>query len=124
MQQVGPLQVNLPPATSPRRRRRQVTSTVGGPVGVAYSYNSRDRSNAGLKATYYVENGTTAGPQDTEIKLVRTDSLPSFDWGTGTPGESVPGRSDPGPLGGVLRIPTTSLPGRGSSPAAAHPVTR
>ncbi len=106
MQPAGPVQVNL--ATGNvflAGAGGKSIATVGGQVGVAYSYNSQDRSGAGLKATYYVDANANNAPDAAEVKLVRVDGLASFDWGTGTPAESVP----PGPYKvrweGYMRMP-------------------
>lgn len=90
MQQVGPLQVNLATgnlflAVGAGRS----VETVGGPMSVSMSYNSQDLSALGLRGTYYVDANSNGAPDAGEVKMVRTDSMPNFNWGAASPAESV-----------------------------------
>ncbi len=108
MQGAGPVQVNL--ATGNvflAGAAGKSIATVGGTVGVGYSYNSQDRSGAGLKGTYYVDTGGVVGPDPSEVKLVRVDGLPSFDWGAGTPAESISSGPFKVRWEGYVRIPAS-----------------
>lgn len=91
MQPVGPVSVNL--ATGNvfvAAGSGKSVATVGGPLSVGFAYNSQDTSMVGMRGTYYVDSNSNDSPDAGEVKLVRTDSLVSFNWGTGSPAESVP----------------------------------
>jgi RHS repeat-associated protein len=108
MQQIGPVQVNL--ATGNLYLAAgggKSVDTVGGPISVGLAYNSHDRSALGLRGTYYVEspNGNGA-PDEAEVKMVRTDSMPAFSWGSGSPAESVQPDNFRVRWEGTLRVPT------------------
>ncbi|MGH9150839.1 MAG: phospholipase A2 [Acidimicrobiales bacterium] len=61
-------------------------SSLAGPVGVSLTYNSQDRSAAGLTGAYH--NGSFT----TEPALVRRDTDLNFEWGTEqSPGPGVNG---------------------------------
>lgn len=117
MQAAGPLQVNL--ATGNvffGYQSAKWVGTVAGPMSVGLSYNSLDLSTLGLRGTYYVDVNNNNQPDTAavdgfgnivnEIKLVRTDSTPSFNWKSGSPGESVPADNFKVQWKGGLRVPT------------------
>jgi RHS repeat-associated protein len=64
--------------------------SVGGGVGVDFAYNGRP-SLTGLVGTYREDKDRdqVVDPED-PVKLVRTDSQISFNWGEGSPSPAVP----------------------------------
>ncbi len=72
-------------------------NTMGGPMGMSFSYNSQDLADvSGLTANYYnaLDSGqasTTSFTFDNRIPvLTRTDSSVGADWSDGSPGPAVP----------------------------------
>lgn len=61
--------------------------TRGGSIGVAYSYNSKKTSVAGLTGYYYNDDGDHSF--DESPTLTRTDSQIHFSWGGGSPYPSI-----------------------------------
>lgn len=96
----GSVAVNLASGNANVQFSSPTVSTVGGPMGVGFNYNSLTDSNAGLKAEYF---DATAKPGQTQTYdfatatrvLQRTDKLISFNWETGSPGADSPGASVP-----------------------------
>ncbi|WP_172582636.1 PA14 domain-containing protein [Subtercola boreus] len=73
-------------------------TTVGGPMGMSFAYNSQAPSNAGLNATYY--NAQVPGATSPDFNfggstpnvpkvMSRVDTQVNFDWGTGSPSAGV-----------------------------------
>ena len=110
MQSVGPLSVNLATGNVVvSAGTGKAMATVGGTVGATFTYNSQDRSNLGLRATYYTDNVIANGQPDAgEIKLSRVDPLPSFQWSAGSPAESVPADIFAVRWSGFMRVPLIS----------------
>ncbi|MCU1479690.1 MAG: hypothetical protein JWQ19_476 [Subtercola sp.] len=87
----GPVSVNLANGNVNMQFTSPTVSTVGGPMGMSFSYNSQAPSNAGLTGKYYNANFTgaaTATSFDMTGKqpvLTRTDPAINFNWGTGSP---------------------------------------
>jgi large repetitive protein len=95
---VGGVTVNLASGNANVSFASPTVSTLGGPMGLSFSYNSQQKSNSGLTATYYDLSGDGASPNfsfsrsdlGSKVTLVRTDPLISFDWGTEPPAPGVP----------------------------------
>lgn len=90
----GPVTVNLANGNVALSFSSPTVNTVGGPMGMAFSYNSLKPSNAGLRAEYFdaVSPGETVATYDFDNKstrLVRTDANIQFDWDSGSPGPGV-----------------------------------
>lgn len=91
----GPVVVNLANGNVNMQFPSPTVSTLGGPIGLSFSYNSQKPSNKGLKGEYFDANpapGETlnwnfAGKQPV---LERTDPQISFRWADGSPGPAVP----------------------------------
>lgn len=96
VEQVGPVTVNLANGNAGLRFASPTVSTVGGPMGLSFSYNSQTVAQRGLAARYY--DVTPAAGQAVsfdlakagEPKLTRVDSNINFDWGAGSPAPAVP----------------------------------
>ncbi|TIH31226.1 PA14 domain-containing protein, partial [Subtercola vilae] len=98
----GPVSVNLANGNVNMSFSSPTVSTVGGAMGMGFTYNSEAPSNAGLNAEYF--NGMTASPTNptadfagaTKV-LSRVDPQINFNWGDGTggtPGSPAPGLVD------------------------------
>jgi YD repeat-containing protein len=95
---VGPITVNLANGNGAMSFSSPTVNAVGGPMGLAFSYNSQQSTTIlrGLTASYY--DALTTGQSSTTTfefagkspKLVRTDPAVSFQWGVTSPGPSVP----------------------------------
>ncbi len=98
MQQAGPVSVNLATGNLVfAAGTSKSMTTVGGSVGASFVYNSQDRSNQGLRAVYR---------EGTSVKLSRVDPMPSFQWGSGSPGYSVNSENFTAEWTGYMRLPT------------------
>ncbi|MBD8729437.1 hypothetical protein IFT45_16015, partial [Frigoribacterium sp. CFBP 13707] len=91
----GPVTVNLANGNVGMRFSSPTVSTVGGSMGMSFSYNSLKPKADGLTGSYYdVTPAAGATPAfDFTGKspvLVRTDPNVSFDWAAGSPGPAVP----------------------------------
>jgi len=91
VEQVGPITVNLANGNAGLRFASPTVNTVGGPMGLAFSYNSQTARNKGLLGRYYAA-GSPASSVDfsKEPLLTRTDPDLNFSWGTGSPAPSIP----------------------------------
>ncbi|RLP76361.1 hypothetical protein D9V32_05685 [Mycetocola tolaasinivorans] len=94
-QSVGPVSLNLANGNVSIGFDSPTVDTLGGPMGMTFTYNSLKASNRGLKGEYYDLSGVWKSnpfPKVTEGErvLVRTDSQVSFNWGLGSPGPAVP----------------------------------
>ncbi len=92
----GPVSVNLANGNVGASFSTPSVSTVGGPMGFAFNYNSQLAGNAGLNATYYdVTPLGSASPDFTfpgkPTSLVRTDSTIGFNWNGTAPGPGLQG---------------------------------
>src|SRR5690606_28495281 len=83
----GPVTANLASGNVSMAFVSPTVSTVGGPMGIAFSYNSQaaDDPSKGLTARYYnaIAAGASTPTYDFTNKtpvLVRTDPQVSFDW--------------------------------------------
>ncbi|MFC9558177.1 PA14 domain-containing protein [Agromyces sp. NPDC056965] len=95
MDAAGPVSVNLASGNVSMSFSSPTVSTVGGPMGVAFVYNSQYPSNKGLKGEYFdatPKPGQTQSWDFNQAKrvLVRTDKQISFQWGTESPGAGAP----------------------------------
>ncbi len=98
----GPVAVNLANGNVNMTFASPTVATVGGSMGMGFSYNSQAPSNAGLNADYF--NGMPATPTTSAADfagatkvLSRVDPQINFDWSdgnNGTPGSPAPGVVD------------------------------
>ncbi|MCU1471033.1 MAG: hypothetical protein JWQ39_2182 [Glaciihabitans sp.] len=94
----GPVNVNLANGNVAASFTSPLVSTVGGPMGLAFNYNSEAASKAGLLGTYYTDTATPTGTNPNasftasgvQQVLQRTDTNLNFDWDTAPPADSVP----------------------------------
>jgi len=92
---VGPVMVNLANGNLNMGFSSPTVNTLGGPIGMGFTYNSQKPSNRGLKGEYFDANpkpGETLSWSFTGKNpvLVRTDPQVSFRWEAGSPGPAVP----------------------------------
>ena len=91
VEQVGPVTVNLANGNVGLRFSSPTVETVGGPMGLTFSYNSQAARTKGLLGRYYAT--TTAAKDFTftgEPVMTRTDPQLSFAWELGSPAPAVP----------------------------------
>ncbi|WP_435744000.1 PA14 domain-containing protein [Microbacterium sp. PMB16] len=104
---VGPVSVNLANGNANVSFSSPTVNTLGGPMGMSFSYNSQEVPDAarGLKAEYFDARNNRSDPApdtaagytftkpgggEREPLLVRTDSSVSFDWGLDSPADAIP----------------------------------
>ena len=115
----GPVTVNLANGNANLSFSSPLVNTLGGPMGMSFSYNSQSDgiSNRGLTGSYYsgkdaVGNApTTAAGYTFDGKtplMVRTDSAISFDWPTGSPGPALENDHFMARWTGFVRMPHAS----------------
>ncbi|WP_290472735.1 PA14 domain-containing protein [Leifsonia sp. 71-9] len=93
----GGVTVNLANGNANISFASPTVSTLGGPMGLSFAYNSQQASVSGLTGTYY-DISADATPNYSfartdlpdKVRLVRTDSLVRFDWGTNAPTPAMP----------------------------------
>ncbi|MGI8710978.1 MAG: PA14 domain-containing protein, partial [Acidimicrobiales bacterium] len=109
--ELGPAKVNLTNGNVVVSTSSPSFPTVGGDLGVSYSYNAKAEPTAGLTGSYYLL--TYNPPADhmptpgREPNLVRRDPAMTFDWGTGTPWTSLDSDNFYISWSGYLTVPTT-----------------
>ncbi|MFK0243398.1 PA14 domain-containing protein [Amycolatopsis azurea] len=82
----GPVTVNLSNGNASLSQQTPTFETVGGNAGLTFGYNSQQRENKGLKASYFVDlshNGLISDAQ--QPVLVRTEPQVNVDWGVDSP---------------------------------------
>lgn len=110
---VGDVSVNLANGNAGLRFESPSVSTLGGPMGMTFSYNSRTSTPRGLLAQYY---DATPPPGQSPVYdfagrepvLTRIDPQISFDWGTGSPGPAVPVNHFMSRWTGFITVPSGS----------------
>lgn len=117
---VGPVAVNLANGNANVSFASPVVQTLGGPMGMSFTYNSQSTTaaaNMGLTATYYDARDANGNPPNTGAEfvfegkqpmMVRTDSTPTFAWSTGSPGGGVPENYFLVRWSGMIRFPHDS----------------
>jgi RHS repeat-associated protein len=95
----GPVTVNLANGNVSAAFTSPTVSTLGGPMGMSFNYNSEAASNSGLLGSYYnaiAVGGTTpvfTFPTTNPVQVQRTDTQLSFDWSSDGPGQGVPNQN-------------------------------
>jgi RHS repeat-associated protein len=110
----GPVTVNLANGNAALGFASPTVNTLGGPMGLSFSYNSQQPANIvrGLTGSYY--NALNTGQSSTTTfdftgrspVLVRTDPQVSFQWGTASPGPAVPVDYTLARWTGLIQVPT------------------
>ncbi|HWH25876.1 MAG TPA: PA14 domain-containing protein [Pseudolysinimonas sp.] len=113
----GPVTVNLANGNASLSFTSPTVSTVGGPIGLGFQYNSlaSQTKYQGLMGSYY--NALTAGQTSTTTfaytnppVLTRVDPTINFVSTTAQPGPSVPATYFLAKWTGFVRVPTTGGP--------------
>ncbi len=86
----GPVTVNLANGNASLAFTSPTVSTLGGPMGLSFTYNSQKPSSAGLKGEYFDATlpATATMPLSFDGRspvLVRTDPVIDFNWEYGSP---------------------------------------
>lgn len=119
----GPVTVNLANGNVLLNFTSPIVSTVGGAMGMAFSYSSQQSPTLvrGLTGSYYnaLDLGQTSTttfsftggqpPQPRQPVLVRTDPSVGFNWGTGKPGPAVPAEYFLARWDGFMKVPTPGI---------------
>ena len=88
--EAGPVKVNLTTGNALVTHSSPRFATVGGDVGVGFSYNSMAAATGGLTGSYYDDaDGDRALGLGQQPILVRRDGQVSFDWGVQSPAPGV-----------------------------------
>jgi RHS repeat-associated protein len=84
---IGPATVNLSNGNLSVTTGSPSFPTVGGPIGLTFSYNSQQPTTKGLRGSYYDEGATPNFVVDggQEPFLVRDDPRIDFNWGSTSP---------------------------------------
>ncbi|MCZ7525157.1 MAG: PA14 domain-containing protein [Acidimicrobiia bacterium] len=82
MDPMGPVQVNLGNGNLVTGTGSPAFASVGGPLGLSYSYNSQAEQAFGLVGSYYWDGMT-------EPQVVKTESEMSFNWGSDPPDPAI-----------------------------------
>jgi RHS repeat-associated protein len=98
---MGPLTVNLATGHANYTAKTQSMASVGGTLGMIYSYNSDAPSNTGLLGEYF-SNTTLAGPP----KAMQRDKTMQFDWNGQPPVAGLLGINWSARWTGYLTLPT------------------
>ncbi|MES2169569.1 MAG: PA14 domain-containing protein, partial [Actinomycetota bacterium] len=114
----GPVTVNLANGNANLSFTSPTVSTIGGPMGMSFVYNSLQAGNQfeGLTGSYF--NALTPGQASTTTfdltgktpVLVRTDPNVSFDWSAASPAPSVPSTYFMAKWTGFVQVPATGGP--------------
>lgn len=116
---VGPVAVNLANGNANVSFASPTVSTVGGPMGMSFSYNSQEVAHArkGLVGEYHLapkrSDGTPAVvPADftfaaSNLKLVRTDPSVRFNWNAESPADAIPADQFMVRWNGFLTLPSS-----------------
>jgi RHS repeat-associated protein len=111
---VGPATVNLANGNLALTFTSPTVATLGGPMGMGFSYNSQadPAANRGLTGSYYdalnvgQTSTTTFDLAGRTPVLVRTDPAINFDWAQGSPGPAVPSDYFLAHWDGFVTVPT------------------
>ncbi|MGH9283655.1 MAG: PA14 domain-containing protein, partial [Acidimicrobiales bacterium] len=99
---VGPVRVNLANGNAVVHAASPSFDTVGGPMGLSYTYNSAAPEQFGLLGTY--ENVANPGYE----RMVRKDGQIDFNWAGGAPGPSLAAEDFKVTWTGYLTVPYQS----------------
>ena len=106
--ELGPVSANLANGNATIAASSPTVATVGGALGVSFTYNSQGKQVHGLTGKYYKDTNQNQSFDDGQPILQRVDSMIDFDWATGSaypaalPADYVMMRWD-----GYLTVPTT-----------------
>jgi RHS repeat-associated protein len=99
----GPVSVNLGTGNLITQTKSPAFKTVGGDVGLTYTYNAQQPPPQGLRGSYY--NCTT--PQGCQVDMSSVDPSLYFDWGPLPPGIGIRGDNWSARWVGFVKPPQT-----------------
>lgn len=109
VEQVGPVSVNLANGNVGLRFDSPTVQTVGGPMGLTFSYNSQDVRPRGLLGRYFDATGKNGEPPSftfaQEPVTTRIDPQLSFNWGLGAPSDALPADNFLAQWTGYITVP-------------------
>jgi RHS repeat-associated protein len=103
---LGPVSVNLATGNASFTAASPTFSTVGGDLGVSFSYNSQEPTRRGLSATYETDANLDHIVNDNAGTSMRTDPQVSFYWGSGSPYPTVSADNFVAKWEGYVTVPT------------------
>jgi RHS repeat-associated protein len=91
---VGPVTVNMANGNASLSFASPTVSTIGGPMGMSFSYNSLKPSDKGLRGEYFDITPASGQAADYTFTnktpvMVRTDPAVNFDWGSDAPAPAL-----------------------------------
>jgi len=110
MDTAGPITVNLATGNAAFDIASPSFKTVGGSIGLSYSYNSLavSRNQNGLSGQYFVDSGDHSFSGSDPLALTRLDPQVQFNWGLGSPSPAIAGDGFLARWNGFVTIPTGS----------------
>lgn len=104
----GPAKVNLATGNLVLSTASPSFTTVGGGMGVSYTYNSQASPITGWTGRYYstFESTTKRPAAGQEPAMVRRDTTASFDWKAGAIAPGLPVNNTYATWSGYVRVPT------------------
>ena len=103
----GPVSVNLFNGNAIVTTGGPSFQTVGGELGLEFSYNSQAPQRRGLTGRYFRDCTSPSGDWPTASSLVRLDPEITFDWGSSSPAPMISSDHFCGRWTGVIDVPTT-----------------
>jgi RHS repeat-associated protein len=108
----GPVSVNLANGNVGMSFASPTVSTVGGSMGMSFTYNSLKPEPGGLTGSYYDATPAAGAAPSYDFTgknpiMVRTDPAVSFNWGTDSPSPGVPTDYFLARWTGFITVPTT-----------------
>lgn len=109
MEPAGPASVNLANGNLTYLTSSPSYTTVGGPVGMSYTYDSQARPSSGLRGRYYNATDWPGNDplQSAQPAMVRDDPQITHNWDAGSPIGSLPADGFRVRWEGFVRVPTT-----------------
>jgi len=101
----GPASVNLATGNVAVATGSPTFATVGGNIGLSYTYNSSTPTVNGLQGSYF--NGKDANGPTGPAKFIRNEAPISFDWGTSAPAPWVAADNFAARWEGYIQVPQT-----------------
>ncbi len=89
MDALGPMAVNLASGNATMSVASPTFKTVGGDLGVSYTYNSKAPLTNGLVGHYYPGCNTASRIRSAQPYITQRDSTTNFNWGTGAIGGGI-----------------------------------
>ena len=105
MDAFGPTSVNLATGNAVVQTGSPSFATVGGNMGLSYTYNSSTPASTGLQGSYF--NGKDANGPTGPPRFMRQEGPISFDWASGSPALGINVDNFAARWEGYLQVPQT-----------------